>query len=108
MWMLLTIIIHQFNQSILIIKIIIFSRRIVPNLISVELKFVRSYASVSLTVASIAAHLSRARHIVVLSDIEFADGAGTAAFEQPSIDALAMEEVHTGHRSQLLSRFIFD
>ena len=43
-----------------------------------------------------------------MAHIEFADGTSAATFEQPSIDALTMEEVHAGHSPQLLARLVLD
>ena len=54
----------------------------------------------------VGAHLIWAGHVVVFPDVEFANGACWAAFKQPLVDALSVEEVQTRHRSQLLTNFV--
>ena len=63
--------------------------------------------SLAITVA-ICAHLSRVCHIVIFSYVKFANGAGRTSFQQPFVNAISVEEVHTGHRAQFFSRLVID
>lgn len=67
-----------------------------------------SRRGVVVAMPAVSTHLGRACHIVVFAHVELANGASRAAFEQPFVDALSVEEVQTRHRSQFFSCFVVD